>query len=41
MTVWVAGFHWIFWREKGARNKYSARRWRPLRSRVPTGASSA
>jgi hypothetical protein len=29
MTVWVLGFQVIFWREKGWRRRYSARRLRP------------
>ena len=39
MTVLVSGFHVIFWREKGARSKYSARRLRPSASWGATGFS--
>ena len=39
MTVLVSGFQVIFWREKGARSRYSAKRRRPSVSWGATGAS--
>ena len=39
MTRPVLGFQGIFWRENGARRRYSARRWRPLVSPGATGFS--
>jgi hypothetical protein len=36
MTVWVVAFQVIFWREKGWRRRYSARRLRPALSWAAT-----
>jgi hypothetical protein len=41
MTVWVVAFQVIFWREKGWRRRYSARRLRPALSWAATGFSPA